>query len=87
MCQLCLCCDISICDDLHVAVDVDIKFLIRNNHLVIVQFLVNGKYCNPDFKGKNGLTPLNTAITSNNNIMSNVIVEGGAGVYGRGWVQ
>ena len=36
--------------------------LIRLNYLEIVQFLVNGKYCNTEAVDKSGQTPLHHAV-------------------------
>ena len=36
--------------------------LIRNGHLEVVQFLINGKHCNPDAADKNGFTALHLAV-------------------------
>ena len=36
--------------------------LIRSNHLKIVQFLVNGKHCNPEAVDKSGQTLLHHAV-------------------------
>ena len=39
----------------------NVLFLISNGHLEVVQFLVEGKYCNPKAKDKDGETPLHEA--------------------------
>ena len=38
-----------------------VLFLIRNGHLKVVQFLVEGRYCNPEAKDRGGQTPLHHA--------------------------
>ena len=39
----------------------NVLFLISNGHLEVVQFLVEGKYCNPEAKDGDGWTPLHDA--------------------------
>ena len=36
----------------------NVLFLISNGHLEVVQFLVEGKHCNPEAKDGYGETPL-----------------------------
>ena len=38
-----------------------VLFLIRNGHLKVVRFLVEGKHCNPEAKDGGGWTPLHEA--------------------------
>ena len=39
----------------------NVLFLISNGHLEVVQFLVEGKYCNAEAKDEDGRTPLHDA--------------------------
>ena len=41
--------------------NMNVLFLIRNGHLKVVQFLVEGKHGNPEAKDKDGVTPLHLA--------------------------